>query len=142
MRSKGDAAIGEVILLIGIALGLVFFAVMVLPKFINSMMGMLALNSADAMSRDLAGLITISGAATDRMTIDFNPKSTYDVTISERVVVVHVLEGIKDTAWEKAGLDSTCPDSSQCIFKSINDVKISKSLDEQKIKCEVTANAV
>lgn len=105
MRKKAQAEITEIISLVAIGLALIFFFVVILPKFIGTMFQMMALNSAHAVSRDLAGFITISGAATDRITITHQPGFKYNVGIADRIVSVELLEGLKDNAVTKSGVD-------------------------------------
>jgi hypothetical protein len=137
---KGQAEITEILSLVAIAVALIFFFVVILPKFMGSMFGMFALNSADAVSRDIAGLTTISGAATDRMTITYAPVSSYDVKILDRVVYVTLLEGLQDSATARMGVPATC--DGNCEFASVNSFEISKTTSGEQNSYEVSADAV
>jgi len=133
MRKKAQAEITEIISLVAIGIALIFFFVFILPKFVSAMFQMIALQSAKVVSRDLAGFITISGAATDRITIFYQPQAKYNVGIADRVVIVEALEGLKDIATAKAGVDP------RASFKSVNYFEIRKWIDVQQNKYEVEA---
>lgn len=139
MRKKAQAEITEIISLVAIGIALIFFFVVILPKFVDTMFQLIALASAQVVSRDLAGLITISGAAPGRITIFYQPQAKYNVGIADRIVSVELLEGLKDRATAKAGVDPSPPP-----FESVNYFEIRKWVEVQQIKtgekaCEGTA---
>ena len=137
MGSKGAAEITEVLSLIAIGASLIFFFVVIMPKFITTMFNMMAVNSADAVARNLAGFITISGAATDRITINYATQSLYTVSIIDRISYVQLLEGLKNTASARSAVTAVCPSNNQCNFDEVGRFEIKKSSDGMSNKYEV-----
>jgi len=88
MKRKGAGEVGEVLTAVVLAAALIFMAYQI-PKMIQDIAALLTVASAEATARDLAGLITISGAAQDKATIIYEGASTqifYDITIKDRMV--------------------------------------------------------
>jgi len=132
MRKKAQAEITEIISLVAISIALVFFFLFVLPKFVDTMFQMIALASAQVVSRDLAGLITISGAAPYKIDISYLQQAKYNVNIKDRIVSV-------DDKTAKVGVDP-----SPSPFENVNYFEIKKWTEVQQIKtgektCEGTA---
>jgi hypothetical protein len=84
--SKGDATI-EAVLAITMGVCIVLAAAPA-SRILNDMLKMLNANSAEAVARDLGGIITIAGSAQDEVTITYQASSqfSYDLTIKDRLV--------------------------------------------------------
>jgi hypothetical protein len=87
---KGALEWMEVMTLIFVSVAIMVIALMV-PTIIEQMTGLFALGSAEAVARDLGGLITISGAAFERASISYagaDSKIIYTVEIKDGLVGV------------------------------------------------------
>jgi hypothetical protein len=66
-----------------------FLAALRIPEIIGDVIDLLALASAEKTARDLGGIITVSAAATDTITIYHSTESEqifYDIKIEDRIV--------------------------------------------------------
>jgi hypothetical protein len=91
---KGALEWMEVMTLIFVSVAILVIALMV-PTIIEQMTGLFALGSAEAVARDLGGLITISGAAFERAAISYagaDSKIVYTVEIKDRLVGVEAFQ--------------------------------------------------
>jgi len=88
--SKGQAEWNEVMTLIFVAVAILMIALAV-PQIIDNMTSLFALASAEAVARDLSGLVTVSGAAIEKATISYegvDSNIVYRVDIGNRLVAV------------------------------------------------------
>jgi hypothetical protein len=150
MKNKGQAEIMSIIGVVVSALFILVFVVFLLPDMIADLMAFLSTFSAEVVSRNVAGLITISAAAPDEITIDYSPSNDfyYDVDINNRVVHVKLLTEkfmMKGESTIKAGIDSTCSQGPPCQFSNVNYFRIEKNLveagREYGYECSVTGGA-
>ena len=115
--NKGQGEWSEVLLTVVLSVCIVILAFQV-PRIMMDVATLLTIASAEGTARDLAGLITISGAAQDMATITYegeNPTVSYDITIRNRMVTITGLkkdsEEIKNfelpikTGWGKIAID-------------------------------------
>lgn len=88
---KGSAEI-EVLMTVGLILLTIFFLANFF-EIITDIANALALATATAASQDLSGLVTISGAAPDEISIRFSPtdRYSYDLQIKDRLVNVRLI---------------------------------------------------
>lgn len=87
---KGQGSLMETLLIIFLSVAIVAVAFQI-PRIIDSFVDLMTLASAEATARDLAGMITVSGAATDDAVIKYKGTDadiSYDVKIEERFVYV------------------------------------------------------
>ncbi len=95
---KGASTVNEIILFIGMA-AITLSAIVAIPGWINDAARLFALTSAEIVTRDLAGLISISGAAPDKIIITYAIEKegvSYNVDLQDRVItVVRLSEGSK-----------------------------------------------
>lgn len=90
ISKKGQAILTETLLIIFLSAAIVVAALQI-PRIIKDFIDLMTLASAEATARDLAGLITVSGAATDSATIKYEGEDYdifYDVRIEDRIVYV------------------------------------------------------
>lgn len=90
MRSKGQLEWTEVFTLICVAAAILLIVLM-FPEMLTNMASLFAMGSAEAVSRDVAGLVTISGAAFDDASITYTgavETVVYDVLIKDKLVSV------------------------------------------------------
>ena len=94
-----------------------------IPDLIGDVVTMLSLQSAEKVARDLGGMITVSGAATDSMTIYYQAESedvSYDIEIKDRMVHIKGITGGEggtimsgttvSTGWGKIGVGQISED--------------------------------
>ena len=87
---KGQAEWAEVVTLIFVAVAILMIA-LALPAMIDNITSLFALGSSEAVARDLAGLVTVSGAALEKATITYagaDSTIVYKVDIANKVVTV------------------------------------------------------
>lgn len=94
MRNKGQSEWMEVFMLIcvAVAICIIIFA---LPEMMSNMASLFALGSAEAVSRDIAGLVTISGAAFEDASITYKGAAeslVYNVLIEDKLVSVDTIQ--------------------------------------------------
>lgn len=128
LNNSGQVALTEVLGIVLLIIATVTFAFLLLPKWISDMYGLIALSSAEVVARDLARLVTISGAAPHDITIRDRLHSSYeyDVDIENRLVRVKLLTvqyGMKGEAIAKSGVDGI-----EYHGKSINYLEIKKEI--------------
>jgi hypothetical protein len=146
--NKGATEWMEVLTIICVSALVVMLAFMV-PKMIEDMASLFALGSAEAVARDLAGLITISGAAFDDASISYvgaDERIAYDVNITARLVSVQafrvtggagarVLEPIGGIEAMEHGYGKI-PFDVEASVKGENDFDITKSAPGYDIQVE------
>ncbi|MCX6820870.1 MAG: hypothetical protein NT016_02890 [Candidatus Aenigmarchaeota archaeon] len=94
MRNKGQAEWMEVFMLICVA-AIICIIIFALPEMMSSMASLFALGSAEAVSRDVAGLVTISGAAFEDAAITYKGVSeslVYNVQIKDKLVIIDTIQ--------------------------------------------------
>lgn len=87
---KGQGGWAEVLMTVFIAAAVTSVAFQI-PRMVQDFASLLAVASAEGTARDLAGLITISGASTDSIKIVYENEGEeiiYDVYIEDRVVKI------------------------------------------------------
>ena len=87
-RSKGNGELVEILMTVTLSVCLVTVAFKA-PQIMGEMADMITLSSAERTALDLGGLITISGAAQDKITIYYeNEEETisYDIEIEDRML--------------------------------------------------------
>lgn len=137
---KGQASIVSIVGIVAIIVIFVSVAATIfLPGMIADMYAEIALVSAEVVARDLAGFITISGAATDSITIYYIPSEQhkYDVAIGNRIVDVKLLTveyGMKGQAIAKTAVD---PAASR---ENVNSFTIKKWRENEQNKYGVEAS--
>ena len=117
MRNKGQLEWMEVFTLICVAAAICII-IFALPGMVSSMASLFALGSAEAVSRDVAGLVTISGAAFENATINYKGASeslVYNVLIKDKLVVV---DTIRLSSGAGAGGSATQPSSGGGVVSS------------------------
>lgn len=89
-KKKGMETVANVLGAVFITAIVVFFFYYVFPLFFGDMFKSIALTSTDVVSRDLAGLVSVSGVAPNQIIIKYNPSSSiqYNVSVQNRVVSV------------------------------------------------------
>lgn len=91
--SKGQGGWAEILMTVFIAAAVTSVAFQI-PRMVQDFAALLAVASAEGTARDLAGLITISGASTDSIKIVYENEGedlVYDVYIEDRVVKITAL---------------------------------------------------
>lgn len=140
---KGNAVIS----MLGIAITaviLVIFTVQIIPRTVEDVYSQISRASAEVVSRNLAGLITISAAAPNNIIINYQPSKNYfyNIKIVNRIVDVEILTekiniflpekiGMKGRILTKTGVDSKCYDTTEinCQFNNVNNFIIKKWVD-------------
>ncbi len=122
---KGQAQVTEILTTLGIAV-LTVSLIFIVPKLLNDFIKMMILAKAEIVARDIAGLITVSGAAPEEIIIHYETPSediTYNVDIDGRVVNVEMLgeEKIIEKSSSRSGVD---PDTSLKDAKTFTILKI------------------
>jgi hypothetical protein len=87
---KGQGSLIETFLILFMSVGIVV-AGFQLPRIIDSFVELMTLASAEATARNLAGMITVSGAAADSAIITYTGPDediSYDIRIENRYVFV------------------------------------------------------
>jgi hypothetical protein len=93
-RKSGQASATEVLMIFLITAAMLLLALQI-PKIINDMWTLVSLASAEAVARNLAGLITISHAAAESVTIDYageDKNVLYDIEVEGRLVKVNAMQ--------------------------------------------------
>ncbi len=88
LNSKGQGEMTDVLMTVILSICVLAVAFKV-PEIIDDMSSLLTLSSAERTALDLGGLITISGAAQDRITIYYENEDetiSYDITIDDRMI--------------------------------------------------------
>jgi len=94
-------------------MAVVFFTLMLIaviyitPILFSEAARSLALASAEAVAKDIAGLLTMSNAATDRITIHYDcptDKYLYNIRIEDGIVTVEMLDEEKKTLETKSSV--------------------------------------
>jgi hypothetical protein len=70
----------------------------IIPEMVSEIASLVAVASAEATARDLGGLITISGAAIEDVTMTYmgaDAQIVYDVTIENGIITVKALDADK-----------------------------------------------
>ncbi|MEM5843926.1 MAG: hypothetical protein QW841_01645 [Candidatus Aenigmatarchaeota archaeon] len=93
---KAQAKIVDMLTVLGLVVCFLIL-LMQIPKIYKDVFDMLALSSADVVSRDIAGLISISAAAPHKITLIYNTtykEVSYTVELKDRVATVtYILKG-------------------------------------------------
>jgi hypothetical protein len=125
---KGQAAIPVdtlgIIVIAGAMLTLFFIT---LPQIIDQLWKETNKISADVVSKELAGYITISAAAPHSIEITYNPSETtyYNVEINNRLVTVTIAKS--GEIYEKTkGINSIAVDVPRTIVNKVNSFNIIK----------------
>ena len=109
-KSGQESPINVVGVLALIALA-VIFTIVALPHLIKNIFELTSLSSAEVVARDIAGLVTISAAAPNRITLQYRmpAEHEYDVDIEDRFVKVkleNVRYGMRGEAQAKTAIDN------------------------------------
>ena len=89
---KGDATINTLGLIFVVGLTIFLFFIF-LPEIINLLWKEVSLSSPSVVSEELAGYISISGAAPHSIKTSYHPSSLYyDVEIEDRICLVTISE--------------------------------------------------
>jgi len=94
MKNKGQSEWMEIFMLVCVA-AVICIIIFALPGMMSSMASLFALGSAEAVSRDVAGLVTISGAAFEDATITYKGASealVYNVLIKDKLVSIDTIQ--------------------------------------------------
>jgi hypothetical protein len=105
---KGQGGWAEVLMTVFIAAAVTSVAFQI-PKMVQDLTDLLAVASAEGTARNLAGLITISGASTDSIEIVYEGEGetiVYDVIIKDRMVTITGLRNEGDPIEELKKLDT------------------------------------
>lgn len=84
----------EVILLIAM-IAITLSAIIAIPGWVDDAFRLFALSSAEVVARDLAGIVSISGASPDQITIRYDVEFkgiSYNVELKDRMITVVRLE--------------------------------------------------
>lgn len=112
-----------------IFLTLVVVAAM-LPKLLDMIAESFALTSAESVSRQLSNLITISGASTDQIKINYAVENVkYDVSISTRVLTMTPKYNVQ-YAEAKQGIQPFAIPLPDSFYGDVNSFTITKKLVE------------
>jgi len=87
---KGQSKIPEIVGIIILFAVTVFFAAVILPKYMENLIVMLTYGSGEFVSRDMSGIITLLNA-TRHSEINYgflSKEISYDITIKDRVLSV------------------------------------------------------
>jgi len=142
MSQKGDATISVLGTAVIMAIVVIFVA-KIIPDYVMSAFEFMSSSSAEVVSRNLAGFITISAAAPNEISIDYfaSKSSEYNVKIENRVINLDLLSasfGAKGGSITKAGIDSICYYTDTiCRFDGVNHFTIKKWSDEDGYICNV-----
>ena len=103
----------NVVLTIALTIGAIFLGMQIIPVFAEVVKNAVS-SSPEVVTRDLAGLITLSAAAPYKIAITYNPRdTTYNIIkINERFVSVEKVENEKVVAKavpSKTAVDLTEP---------------------------------
>jgi|GEM_PF-4409283 len=128
-KKSGQAELIEILGLCVLAAAALVFALLVLPRLLSDIYGLIALSSAEVVGRDIAGFITISAASPQDILIKhtLDPKHEYSVKIENRLVKIKLLTieyGMKGSAITKTGVDGIDFDPKT----PVNYLEITKSL--------------
>ncbi|MDI6798883.1 MAG: hypothetical protein QMD12_02720 [Candidatus Aenigmarchaeota archaeon] len=134
---KGDVAVETLGVIVAIAATITLFFI-IFPRMIESMWKEIALYSPSVVSRELAGLITISGAAPHSISISYYPSNLpYNVKIKNRAVSVSLSEKAEGIL-EKTPAMSTIPIDPEASFADVNYFETRKWPEVRQIKTEET----
>jgi hypothetical protein len=88
--------IADTIGILAVILAVFLFFTQIFPKILDLIVEAFATTSAQAVSSQLAALITVSGVSTYKIEINYNPTKdlTYDVEASGRMLTVHPRYGV------------------------------------------------
>jgi hypothetical protein len=94
-RSKGFENVANVMGAVFITAIVIFLFYYIFPLFFGDMFKSIALSSAEIVTRDMAGFVSVSGVAPNEIRIKYNPSSStlYNVSIANRVVKVAISSG-------------------------------------------------
>ena len=114
-------AVAEILLIIGMsAVSAVMFTK--IPGEINDLKQLLALSSANAVAKDIAGLLTTTAISPHNMTLFYSlpEEASYNVSFKNYTVYV-------DASWEKlVRVENSSAKSAVDITTQFNDVKVLK----------------
>jgi hypothetical protein len=107
---KGQADIVDMLTVLGLIVCFIMLLMQV-PKIYKDVFDMLALSSAEVVSRDIAGLISISAAAPYKATLIYNTtyrETSYTVELKNRqATVTYILKGeSRETATAPYAVDN------------------------------------
>lgn len=147
MKSKGQQEIITVLGTVAMAAITVFFIIEILPKAITDFQQFVSLASAEVVSRNLAGIISISAAAPNQITINYQPSEDYKyyVRTKNRVVDVKLLTqrfGMSGEIVSETAVDSKCYDGREttCEFNEVNFFTVRKWSEGPKYVCDLDAS--
>lgn len=124
---KGAGEWSEVLLTV-LLCACIMVVVLKIPEIVSGILTTFSVASGEKLARDLGGLVTVSGAAQDSISIYYESEAqhvSYDVEISNRMVHVtgiHTEEGrivstpIVETGWGKIGVGEISDEYSQSSF--------------------------
>jgi hypothetical protein len=127
-----------------LAAGMILVAAQI-PKILQDTVALLALASAEATARDLGGIITVSGAATDAAYVRYEseiPSMVYDVSIAGREVSITDMRSADEgyvarvSSSVKTGLAKTAVDA-EGSFTGVRIFGVEKS---RQVPCGILAH--
>lgn len=145
---NGQAKISDALFsVIGVAIFVYIMFIFISNQF-EDLVKEIALESAETVAKDVAGFVTISGAAPEEIKITYNPstKFSYDVEIKNRIVMIKsqldgdYTEGPRIIIWELEPLpwkEKTAIDAI-ANFKDTKTIVIEKSVEGGKYVYSVT----
>ncbi len=128
-------AAAEFLMIIGM-LAIVATMFSQVPKEVENLSELLTLSSADAVAKDIAGLIVTSASAPESITITYNlPEETsYTIAIKNNYVTVTAISEDKtETASAKIPVDISKED-----MKDVKTLEITKTVEDGQNRHEVT----
>jgi hypothetical protein len=137
---SGQTSVVDIFGVVLVMAGAVVFALFVIPYMFKDIFDMSSLSSAEIVARDLGGMITISGAAPNEMTISHRMHSTYKYTIdiADRFASAKMTTPVYDMKGE--AYSKTAIDDIHYSAEGINYVKIEKELTEDGNTYTVTGD--
>ena len=144
MNSKGQGkTVTYVLGLIVLSVFTFYFCTQILPKELAEIYSFVSQASSEAVSRNLAGAITISAAAPNEISIDYGIAGDfkYGARISDRLVNLKLLTqvfGMQGDTQSKIAVDATC-DQPVCDFQQVNSFNVKKWEGESGYVCKVNA---
>jgi len=107
-RSKGQGEWSDIFLAVILSACIIVVAFKI-PQIVEDIATLLTIASAEATARDLAGLITVSGAGQDSITIIYEGEDesiVYDVIIEDRTVKITSIKSVEEVAGEAEEIKS------------------------------------
>jgi len=123
---KGSSeVVTDAIFIMGVLLFLIFLIQQIAPQLLN-LFNTAAVGSADFVAKEMAELITISGAAPYEIEISYNPSSAkYNVNIQKGILQTNLLKSAKET--EKTSI-AKIASNAEGSFSGVNNFYINKKM--------------